>query len=60
MEDAVLTIMGGLDIILGVNLVMKIFNLVKWNWWLVLYPLWIQVIGIAGFIAIVLFINRER
>lgn len=36
--------MNTLDVILIVNVVLKIANLVSWSWWIVLWPLWVAIL----------------
>ena len=39
--------MGILDVILVINIVLKLLNLITWSWWAVLWPLWAELIIIA-------------
>lgn len=32
--------MGILDVILIINIVLKLLNLITWSWWAVLWPFW--------------------
>ena len=32
--------MGILDVILVINIVLKLLNLITWSWWAVLWPFW--------------------
>lgn len=36
--------MGILDVILIINIVLKLLNLITWSWWVVLWPLWVVLI----------------
>lgn len=35
--------MGILDIILIVNVILKLLNLITWSWGIVLWPLWVSI-----------------
>lgn len=35
---------GLLDIILIVNAVLKLIGVIDWSWWVVLWPLWVNII----------------
>jgi len=35
--------MGVLDIILTVNIILKLIGLINWSWWTVLWPLWVDI-----------------
>lgn len=41
--------LGVLDVILIVQVILKLFGLINWSWWAVLWPLWF-------FLVVVLFI----
>lgn len=43
--------MGILDVILVINIVLKLLNLITWSWWAVLWPLW-AVLIIAYFLIL--------
>ena len=43
---------GLLDVILVVNIILKLIGVINWSWWVVLWPLWF---GVA-IIIIILFI----
>lgn len=43
--------MGILDVILVINIVLKLLNLINWSWWIVLWPFWVILI-IACFLII--------
>jgi len=36
--------MGILDVILVINIVLKLLDLITWSWWAVLWPLWVVLI----------------
>lgn len=36
--------MGILDVILVINIVLKLLNLITWSWWAVLWPFWVILI----------------
>lgn len=42
-----------LDVILVVNIILKLIGVINWSWWVVLWPLWIIII--IFFIIIVKF-----
>lgn len=46
---------GLLDLILVVNIVLKLIGVITWSWWIVLWPLWVDIIIIIV-IIIALFI----
>ena len=41
--------MGILDVILVINIVLKLLNLITWSWKATLWPLWAELIIIAIF-----------
>jgi hypothetical protein len=46
-------ILGSLYMILIVNLALKVYNIIDWPWWKVLWPLWsILIITIIALIAL--------
>ena len=44
---------GLLDVILVVNIVLKLIGVINWSWWVVLWPLWASIAIIIIFIIIV-------
>lgn len=51
---------GLLMILQIVFVVLKFCNVITWNWWLVLIPLWINIIlGIVQFVIAFFIIKRE-
>lgn len=44
---------GLLDIILVVNIILKLIGVINWSWWVVLWPLWVSIAIIIIFIIIV-------
>ena len=44
---------GLLDVILVVNIVLKLIGIINWSWWVVLWPLWASIAIIIIFIIIV-------
>lgn len=36
--------MGLLDVILVVNIILKLIGVINWSWWVVLWPLWVSII----------------
>ena len=43
--------MGILDVILIINIVLKLVGLITWSWWVVLWPFWI-ILFIAGWLIL--------
>ena len=35
---------GFLDILLIVNIVLKLAGIINWSWWIVLWPFWLSII----------------
>ena len=48
--------MGLLDVILIVQIILKLFGLIDWSWWLVLWPIWVIIIllVILGIVTVIL------
>ena len=44
---------GLLDVILVVNIILKLIGVINWSWWVVLWPLWVSIAIIIIFIIIV-------
>lgn len=44
---------GLLDVILVVNIILKLVGVINWSWWVVLWPLWVSIAIIIIFIIIV-------
>ena len=44
---------GLLDVILVVNIILKLIGVINWSWWIVLWPLWVSIAIIIIFIIIV-------
>jgi len=44
---------GLLDVILVVNIVLKLIGVINWSWWIVLWPLWVSIAIMIIFIIIV-------
>ena len=44
---------GLLDVILVVNIVLKLIGVINWSWWIVLWPLWASIAIIIIFIIII-------
>lgn len=40
--------MGLLDVVLIVNIILKIIGIISWSWWVVLWPLWVDFIIIIS------------
>ena len=47
--------MGLLDVILIVQVILKLFGLINWSWGLVLWPIWVIIIllVILGIVAVI-------
>lgn len=41
---------GLLDVILVVNIILKLIGVINWSWWIVLWPLWVSIIAILLFL----------
>lgn len=41
---------GLLDVILVVNIILKLIGVINWSWWVVLWPLWVSIIAILLFL----------
>lgn len=44
--------LGLLDVILVVNIILKLIGVIDWSWWVVLWPLWIS-IGVVVIVFII-------
>lgn len=44
---------GLFDVILVVNIILKLVGIINWSWLVVLWPLWISIIIIIIFIIII-------
>ena len=47
---------GILDVLLIVNIVLKLVGSINWSWWIVLWPLWTQIALVIIFIFLVFII----
>lgn len=45
--------LGLFDVILVVNIILKLIGVINWSWWVVLWPLWIS-IGVVVIVFIIL------
>ena len=45
--------LGLLDVILVVNIILKLIGVINWSWWVVLRPLWASITIIIIFVIIV-------
>ena len=45
--------LGLLDVILVVNIILKLIGVINWSWWIVLWPLWASIAIIIIFIIII-------
>lgn len=43
-----------LDVILVVNIILKLIGIINWSWLVVLWPLWISIVIIIIFIIIIM------
>ena len=43
---------GLLDVILVVNIILKLIGVINWSWWVVLWPLWVS-IGVVVIVFII-------
>lgn len=58
MNDNKTNVVGGisfLDLLQVAFIILKLCGVIKWSWWLVLLPLWIE-LGVLGILLIVLII----
>lgn len=44
---------GLLDIVLVVNIILKLIGVINWSWWIILWPLWVSIAIMIIFIIIV-------
>ena len=51
--------LGILDVILIVNIILKLIKVINWTWSVVLWPLWVQ-LELIGIIFIILIIRLKR
>lgn len=42
-----------------VFIVLKLCKVIDWSWWVVLIPLWIDVVIIVGFIIFIYWLNKR-
>lgn len=45
---------GVLDALLIAFIILKVIGVIKWSWWLVLLPLWIEIILVIIFIIVII------
>lgn len=50
---------GFFDVLLLVNIVLKLTGVINWSWWIVLWPLWVSIIMIILIIFIVWYIVKR-
>ncbi len=50
---------GFFDLLLIVNIVLKLTGVINWSWWVVLWPLWIGIIVLIIFIIVFIKIFKE-
>lgn len=41
--------LGLMDVILIVNIILKIVGVISWSWWVVLWPLWFTIVLVILF-----------
>ena len=51
---------GFLDALLLIFIVLKLIRIITWSWWVVLMPLWIEIILVIIFILIIIIGNIAR
>lgn len=51
---------GFLDALLLIFIVLKLIGIITWSWWVVLIPLWIEIILVIVFIIIIIIGNIAR
>ena len=51
---------GFLDLLAIVFIVLKLCGVINWSWWLVLAPIWIQVLLIVVVVIIAVAIQKKR
>lgn len=51
---------GFLDALLLIFIVLKLIGIITWSWWIVLIPLWIEIILVIIFILIIIIGNIAR
>lgn len=51
---------GFLDALLLIFIVLKLIGIITWSWWVVLIPLWIEIILVIIFILIMIIGNIAR
>lgn len=51
---------GFLDALLLIFIVLKLIGVITWSWWIVLMPLWIEIILVIIFILIIIIGNIAR
>ena len=42
--------LGLFDVILVVNIILKLIGVINWSWWVVLWPFWVSIIAILLFL----------
>ena len=40
-------------------IVLKLCKVINWSWWLVLIPLWIEIILVVGIIAFIVWLGKK-
>ena len=60
MEKQVIYKGPGILGLLGVAfVVLKLVGVINWSWWLVLIPLWIEIILVVGIIAFIVWLGKK-
>lgn len=45
---------GFFDVLLLINIVLKLVGVIDWSWWVVLWPLWISLAIVLGIIIFII------
>ena len=59
MNNNVGSSIGLFDVILVVNIILKLIGIINWSWWVVLWPLWVSIVIIIIFIIIFTIIKNK-
>ncbi len=59
MNNNVGSSIGLFDVILVVNIILKLIGIINWSWWVVLWPLWVSIVIIIIFIIIFTIIKKK-
>jgi len=50
---------GFFDVLLLINIVLKLTGVINWSWWVVLWPLWFSIITLIFVIFIIWYIVKR-